>query len=455
MLLNFTCDNFKSFREGFDFNMTPAKRMTDLSYSILKETVPGGVQTGLPTSVVYGPNAAGKTSVVDAMSCMRQIVLRGNIRDVTNGHSGSHVSGGLSLAPCAFRGDAAPVGFDVSFTHNGMKYRYVLSAFLGGFLERNVERHIDRERLFVNDSLVFERTKDAVDELRLDAIASYLNVGYELKDSEKTRRAMSDNMDHESLLLVSDFNSFCSKRLVSEIRTWFEEQLIVVNSADVTRLHPGMYGDDGCALTNAYINRVTQEAGAIGSDLVSVSDPETHATRLMSYLQKTEGTVSGLDADGIESAGTMRLISIMPLIISALRRGAVLVMDDLDSSLHPMAVMSLINVFHNDGVNKRGAQLIFNTHNPIYLGYNLFRRDEIKFVERDRESKSSSLYALSDFRTNGRASVRKTDDYMMGYLMFRYGAIEDVDVTDIIQDVLKGDEGTDWEGVESLPHLCS
>jgi hypothetical protein len=196
--------------------------------------------------------------------------------------------------------------------------------------------------------------------------------------------SMSDNMDHESLLLVSDFNSFCSKRLVSEIRTWFEEQLIVVNSADVTRLHPGMYGDDGCALTNAYINRVAQEAGAIGSDLVSVSDPETHATRLMSYLQKTEGTVSGLDADGIESAGTMRLISIMPLIISALRRGAVLVMDDLDSSLHPMAVMSLINVFHNDGVNKRGAQLVFNTHNPICLGYNLFRRDEVKFVERDR-----------------------------------------------------------------------
>ena len=58
-------------------------------------------------------------------------------------------------------------------------------------------------------------------------------------------------------------------------------------------------------------------------------------------------------------------------------------MDELDASLHPMIVMNLITVFHNDGVNTNGAQIIFNTHNPIYLDHSLLRRDEIKFVERD------------------------------------------------------------------------
>ena len=135
----------------------------------------------------------------------------------------------------------------------------------------------------------------------------------------------------------------------------------------------------------------------------------------------------------------MRLISIMPVVISALKEGAVLVMDELDASLHPMIIMNLISIFHNDEVNTRGAQLIFNTHNPIYLNHKLLRRDEIKFVERDRETKSSTLYALSDFKANGEASVRKTSDYMKNYFINRYGAIEDIDFTDIVSDLLRGE----------------
>ena len=443
MLLNFSCDNFKSFRDGFQFNMIPEKRMTELSYSILTEKIAGQKETALSASVIYGPNAAGKTSIVNAMSCMRQMVLRGNIRDASDDRSGDHVSSGLALAPFAFRHDSAPVGFDVTFTHSGLKYRYVLSVFFGSFLEKDADRYVDREQLYVNDDLVFDRTKDAVDKLKLDAIADYLNVGYEIKDTEKTRKAMSNNITPDSLLLITDFNSFCSKRLVVEVRKWFEEQFIVVNSSDRTRFYPGLPEDDGRAMINVYINKIAQEAGIVGSDFAYVNDPETHVTKLMSVLKKTDSTVSGLDADRIESVGTMRLISIMPVIISALRRGAFLIMDELDAALHPMIVMNLITIFHNDDVNQNGAQLIFNTHNPIYLNHSLLRRDEIKFVERDKESKSSSLYALSDFRANGEASVRKTSDYMKNYFINRYGAIEDTDFTDIIADVLKGDGSDD------------
>ena len=443
MLLNFTCDNFKSFRDGFQFNMVPEKRMTELDYSVLTEEIAGKKETGLSASVIYGPNAAGKTSIVNAMSCMRQIVLRGNVRDATDDRSGDHVSSGLTLATFAFRDDAVPVRFDVSFTSGGIKYRYALAVFLGAFLEKEVERYIDREQLYVNDTLVFDRTKDSVEKLKLDGITDFLNVGYSLKDVEKTRRAMSNNVTADSLLLVTDFNSFCSKKLVSEIRQWFEEQFIVVNSSDRTRFYPGMPEDDGRAMINVYINKIAQEAGIIGSDFAYVNAPKTHTTKLMSVLQKTDSKLYGMDADRIESVGTMRLISIMPVIISALRKGAVLVMDELDASLHPMIVMNLISIFHNDGVNTNGAQIIFNTHNPIYLNHSLLRRDEIKFVERDKETKSSSLYALSDFRANGEASVRKTSDYMKNYFISRYGAIEDIDFTDIIAEVLKGAESDD------------
>ena len=146
------------------------------------------------------------------MSCMRQIVLRGNIQDAVDDRNEDHVSSDLKLAPFAFRDDVAPVGFDVTFTFKGNKYRYMFQVFLGTFLENDTDRYIDREQLYVNDTLIFDRRKDEVSKLKLESITDYLNVGYSLKDVEINRKAMSNNIITDSLLLVTDFNSFCSKK---------------------------------------------------------------------------------------------------------------------------------------------------------------------------------------------------------------------------------------------------
>ena len=82
------------------------------------------------------------------------------------------------------------------------------------------------------------------------------------------------------------------------------------------------------------------------------------------------------------------------------------------------------------------AQLIFNTHNPIFLNSNLFRRDEIKFVERDDDTHDSVLYALSDFGTTSDKGVRKHEDYMSKYFISQYGAIKDIDFTPIFEEIL-------------------
>ena len=84
-----------------------------------------------------------------------------------------------------------------------------------------------------------------------------------------------------------------------------------------------------------------------------------------------------------------------PLVIKAIMTGGTLIVDEFDASIHPMALMSIINIFHNDDINIHHAQLIFNTHNPIFLNSNLFRRDEIKFVERDDDDHYSTLYSLA------------------------------------------------------------
>ena len=193
-------------------------------------------------------------------------------------------------------------------------------------------------------------------------------------------------------------------------------------------------------VVDPYINKIAKEAGIFGSEFAYTTDNETHSTKLVSILNKGENAiVSSIDADRIESTGTMRLVYIMPAILIALKTGATLVMDEFDASLHPSIVMNIISLFHNDEVNENNAQLIFNSQNPIYLNNQLLRRDEIKFVERDAESGLSELYALSDFKTNdGKASVRKTSDYLKNYFVSRYGAIIDVDFTDIVLELLNG-----------------
>ena len=118
-----------------------------------------------------------------------------------------------------------------------------------------------------------------------------------------------------------------------------------------------------------------------------------------------------LPAEMYESYGTVRFVNEFPLIIDALLSGGTLVMDEFDASIHPMALMNIINIFHNDDINIHHAQLIFNTHNPIFLNANLFRRDEIKFVERDEHTHISEHYSLADFKTFGEHGVRKGEDY--------------------------------------------
>ena len=287
----------------------------------------------------------------------------------------------------------------------------------------------------MNDSLIYDRSKDEIKTLNLKHLAPYLNEGVEIKEEEKIRIRMSKNIDYGSLLLTTDFNSFCSKKIVSAIVEWFSDKFIVINSAEKARYAIGKIKSGGATISDD-ISEIARTAGLIGDEFAYVKDDKSDTTKIISVLDRDEHQLRGINADQIESLGTMRLISIMPAIVTALVRGATLAVDELDASLHPMIVMNLISIFHNDEVNKNKAQIIFNTHNPIYLSKNLLRRDEIKFVEKNKDTKSSELYSLADFKANGEASVRGTSDYMKNYFVNRYGAIEDIDFTDILVSIM-------------------
>jgi AAA15 family ATPase/GTPase len=122
-----------------------------------------------------------------------------------------------------------------------------------------------------------------------------------------------------------------------------------------------------------------------------------------------------LDMDD-ESGGTQKLFALAGPWLDVLANGWVLLIDELDTSLHPLLMRHLIGLFHNPDINKSGAQLVFSTHDTTILDAQVFRRDQVWFVEKDRNL-ASHLYPLSDF------SPRKGENYARGYLQGRYGAL--------------------------------
>ena len=118
-----------------------------------------------------------------------------------------------------------------------------------------------------------------------------------------------------------------------------------------------------------------------------------------------------------ESDGTRQLFHFAPALFYAFKEGKVLLIDEIDRSLHPLLVEYIIKKFYDTEINKNNAQLICNTHDTNLLNLDLFRRDEIWFTERNNASASTEMYALSDF------SPRKDENIEKAYLLGRYGGI--------------------------------
>ena len=99
MLLKFTASNYKSFKDEFVFSLIPAPKQKGLDYSVMEEVIGKTSYKGLCSAVIYGPNASGKTNIIEAMDTFKTIVLRGHLRNAENHHRYNAASEMLELIP--------------------------------------------------------------------------------------------------------------------------------------------------------------------------------------------------------------------------------------------------------------------------------------------------------------------------------------------------------------------
>lgn len=437
MLLEFRFQNYKSFREETSFSMMAAPKQKGLDYSLINIKKQGKDIKGLCSSVIYGSNAAGKTTVIGAMDTFRSIVLRGNIRNSEDISSPNHAASNLSLVPNQMLTKPEPVEFFIDFVVDKYRIQYGVVMDLGFFLDTKYERNIISEVLTVNGNMIFERkhlgSKSA--SLKVEPCKDVATLFSKTAKADNASAVMiaMEGLDREELFLTGGFKLIFSQALVKMITDWFSNQFIVVYRADAAHLERRFSNPkENSIYVSETLNHAINLFGVNANPVGYTMDKDSEA-KLVSLIHTGDNQSVALPADIYESCGTIRFINLFPLVIRALQTGATLVVDEFDASIHPIALMNILNLFHNDEINIHHAQLIFNTHNPIFLNANLLRRDEIKFVERDSEDHTSTLFALSDFGTAGENGVRKNDDYLKSYLANQYGGIADVDFSSVFE----------------------
>ena len=129
-----------------------------------------------------------------------------------------------------------------------------------------------------------------------------------------------------------------------------------------------------------------------------------------------------------ESSGTKVLFALSPFLKIAFESTKIIIVDELEKSMHPALVKFIIKLFNNKKINKANSQLIFTTHATNLLDLDLFRRDQIWFTEKNSNTGASDLYPLDSF------PVRKDENIEKGYINGRYGAIPFIKDIDLWQE---------------------
>ncbi len=415
MLLEFRVRNFLSIKDEVCLDLK-ATNITDFGETNLIHTERYSVLKG---AVIYGANSSGKSNLIKAMSTMRRIVFQSFEKSSTSD---------LNISPFLLDtiSEKEPSFFEVTFLLNNIKYRY-------GFELTNSE--ITGEWLMEtkkkSEKYLFVRENDGID----------VNPQFrEAKDLEEKTR------DNALFLAVIDqFNG----KLASQIMLWFDSFVTIsglshekykavtfqmLEKKESKYLLQSFYNDLDLGFDNVEIQKKEFHTNDIPENMPEhivkqlISDLEGKKIVDVKTLHKKRNPIDDsfmdvqFDMRSQESSGTNKVFNISGPIFDVLTNGGILVIDELDASLHPLLTLSITRLFNSIEHNPKNAQLIFSTHDTNLFSYGKFRRDQIYFIEKDNNS-SSDLYSLVEYKGDGGITVRKDRKFEKDYIQGKYGAV--------------------------------
>ena len=417
MLIEFRVKNFRSLRDEQVLSLVASKDKT-LQDTHTQATGISAAPAVLRSAVVYGANASGKSNLIKALQYMRGVVTE----------SATAMQPSQTFAVQQFRLDAVSVGqpseFEVTFLNDGVRYQYGFAMTT----QRIVSEHLLVYKSFKPQHW-FTRRFDA------DTSKDIYDFGPGLKGPKNlwegaTRPnalflSMAVQLNSESLRPLFDW--FLNHLVIFNEQAQLSPQMSIelLKQADGRKEICNFLSSADISIADIDVETRKVPGQAIHFDLmagkteVRSEEMEEHKVLFHHVTEQGKAVFDIMD----ESNGTRNLLFLAAPVLNILNKELTAVIDELDNSLHTLLVRELVRLFHRPEINTGGAQLIFTTHDTSLLDApNLFRRDQVWFVEKDRDQ-TSTLVSLSEF------SPRKNEALERGYLMGRYGGVPFLDHT--------------------------
>lgn len=407
MLIDFSVSNFRSVAKKQTISFVPDARQKEYPENIITS----GNYTALNALAMYGPNNSGKTTLIESINCLRYLVSKS---------SSWNSSQALPYEPNAlvagYSGQATH--FSLTFILNDTRYRYGI-----GYTERRIEEEWLYRKKTGREVDLFVRSGDAID------TSSALSGGKKVIDA--AIEATKDNVPFLSMADVFNIEE------CSEVFAYLND-LAIINGLDVDfhqqvsrqtlAQHPNLID-----FLNPYIAEL--DLGILQLSVEKNASDGTPIVKAAHEVLNEDGTPTGTmvkwDMDKHESSGTRKVINTIPPILFILKRGGVVIIDEIEARLHTKLTAALVKLFLNPTTNPKQAQLLLATHDTNLLNSVPLRRDQINFVEKNKAG-ATTVYALSDFNYFEGNNDRPDKDKEKRYLEGRYGATPAIDLSAMI-----------------------
>ncbi len=418
MLLNFRVKNYKCFKDEIEFSLeaTKLKDIKKNTFTLINnENI--GFNTLLKSAVIYGANASGKSSFIDALKAMKSIVLGSvNISKRYNPQP-------FLLNSTTKNGDTS---FEIEIGIENSIYRYGFSRAVDGVVskewlfKRELKKGARESKLFIRENNSFsigskfsEGKKLIINKTREDAL--FLTVVAEF-NGEISIKILNwfRNLTVLSNIKREDFEFLSFEKLKDEE---FKEKILnLIKSAD--------FGIFDIKNKNISFDELKEQTPNIEDlppfilDEIKKNGVNTIETIHIEYDEN--GNFNKFIPFNLEkeSEGTKKFLALSGPILESLKNGTILVIDELDNSLHTELVREIIKLY-NSKINNKGAQLVFTTHDTNLLDQSLFRRDQIWFTQKNIKGESE-LYSLIEYGARNDLNLEKN------YLNGKFGAVPNI-----------------------------
>ncbi len=417
MLIQFTVDNFRSIKDSVTLSLVSGANNNMNTFSAKAHSL-------LSSAVIYGANASGKSNVLKAFAFMKSMVQ--NSKKVfqstdTLSHEPFRLSTETESASSSFE-----VVFLTSISGKQLKFRYgfeaddtnIYSEWLfadeKGKESKLFFREVEKKEFYVNPDKFKEGGKGLKDKVLPNSLFLWKCD----QDGGEISGAILEWFKGVNILNGMMPSGYMAYTLHQMSRADFRSEIIKLVSVADLGIQDVLIEENEIPSVEmeriAFPKEILEQIRSAKSPLMEVGVKALH--NKYDENDKIVGTEK-FDLENDESEGTKKYFSLSAPFIDTLKNGKILLVDELDASLHPMLTISLISMFNNPKINTKNAQLIFATHDTNLLNQKLFHKSQIWFTEKD-VSGSTRLNSLVEYK-----NVRATDNIEKHYIQGKYGAI--------------------------------